>query len=231
MEKTLDESRDQMLLENIAAFGQYSNGLIKASEKCRADGDLDGVVALTSEIKRVSRAVAIPSEDDGETPESVRVVRGEYRAAIGKSKAAFERKEQALLQGYVADLETLKKRLTVEGKIEEALAVKEAIASQKPLVEVKPPVVAPPVPNEEMVPCGACSGVGKKLGPCAKCSGTGVCVICSGAGVRKQMMTGMADRMPCMACRKTGKCAPCGGTGKVPGQACEVCRGVGKVTK
>jgi hypothetical protein len=229
MESALSDCRDQMLVDKMAAFVQYTNGLVSTSYKCRLAGNLEGVLAAEQELKRINKAVAIPQEDEPGTHLVICQARNAYRAAMAKAKESFKRKQKILIERHVVDLEAVKTRLTVDGKIEDAVAVKKVIELYKNVLnEINTPAVT--VPDEETVTCPACSGTGKKLGPCPKCSGSGLCAMCSGEGVRKAMMMGVADRMPCITCKRSGKCAQCGGAGKVSTLPCDACQGAGKVT-
>ena len=120
------------------------------------------------------------------------------------------------------ELEALKKRLTQEGNIEDATAVRDYAATL-----ALPSQEAEPV----SVDCPACSGSGRKTGACARCSGSCRCAMGGGSGTREQGMKGYKERVTCIACKKSGKCPVCAGTGTVPSGPCEKCSGRGKVSK
>lgn len=230
---SLSACRDQVLAEQMTAMIQYTNALARAADAFRKAGDLDGVLALTEELKRCSKAGNFPETDEAGINEAVKSARQSYRAAVARAREKSVQEQKAIVEHHIEDLEALKKRLTVDARIEDAVAVKEYIASLKDEIEKKVPGPAvTPGPREDMVACPLCSGTGKKSAPCSKCSGSGLCQSCDGSGLRKAMMMGSSDRMPCIACMKTGagKCSQCSGKGVIPGVQCDACEGSGKVS-
>lgn len=233
VQASLGVCRDQVLAEQMTAMAQYTNALARASDASRKAGDLDGVLALTEELKRCSKAGTFPETDDAGINEAVRSARQAYRAAVARARERSILDQKAIIERHVEDLETLKKKLTVDGRIEDAVAVKEYITSLKDEIEKKAPVrPVTPGPREDMVACPMCSGTGKKAAPCPKCAGSGLCQSCDGTGLRKAVMMGSSDRMPCLTCMKTGpgKCVQCLGKGLIPGAQCDTCEGTGKVS-
>lgn len=229
MERAIGACRDRMLAERIAASAQYSNSLAQAAEQCRRNGDLDGVLAITGEQKLLAGDGVIPEEDaEGSSP-TLRRLRESYRASAGAIADRFAKQKQLLMTRYVEELEALKKRLTVEGSIQDAVTLRDYIALvQQEMGTASTNVAAADV---TMVDCSACAGSGKCMAHCPKCSGSGKCSMCRGLGTRDPAFKGTSDRLMCVTCKRTGKCVTCEGTGKVEGTNCEKCRGSGKVPK
>jgi hypothetical protein len=206
---------------------------MRASDKCRKAGDLDGLLVLTEEINLCAKAGAFPDNDALVTHEGIRQARNVYRAAVARAKEKSFQQQKAILERHIDDLEALKKKLTIDGDIKGAVAVKEYMASVRSEIDKQAPVTVAAGPTaEEQVACPSCSGTGKKSGPCPKCSGSGNCTACDGTGLRKASLKGTADRMPCLACMKVGagKCMQCEGKGVIPSAPCDTCSGSGKVT-
>lgn len=232
MQGSIAACRDQMLAEQVAAVAQYSNALVQASEACKKAGDLDGVLALAEEQQRLAKPGAIPDAGESGASPIVVKIRTSYCSMVARARERFGQQEFLVLKKYVDDLESLKRRLTIEGKIQEAVAVRDHLDLFREGIEKKAPPAPVSPPPEKQVGCPTCSSTGKKMGSCPKCSGSGNCEACGGTGLRKSSLKGTTGSMPCLTCMKTGtgKCSQCGGKGMVPGAACDTCEGTGKIT-
>lgn len=73
------------------------------------------------------------------------------------------------------------------------------------------------------IDCPSCSGSGQVQKRCYKCSGSGTCSGCNGAGSIRTI----SSVVRCSGCAGTGKCRECNGTGTVP-QRCTKCGGGGR---
>ena len=149
----------------------------------------------------------------------------------------------ALAGRYAARLDALKKQLTMQGQIDEALKFKAevdrvrtspAVASaQFALAEIasktaKPgPAASPAEVAGETVACEKCGGTGRVTPDCPKCGNTAKCAACGGRGFVPSPMKGTRGTLKCVPCKGTGKCRECSAPDRHA--ACPPCQGTGKV--
>lgn len=220
--RALASLNEDRAAEQVAALARYTNTLAQTGEQYRKNGDLEGLLAVTEEQKLLAGGSGLPAQDgDGTNPILIRL-RKPCRESLAFIEEKYARKTKSLQVRYRDELEALKKRLTQEGNLADATAVRDYAATL-----ALPSQEAEPV----SVDCPACSGSGRKTGACARCSGSGRCAMCGGSGTREQGMKGYRERVTCIACKKSGKCPVCAGTGTVPSGPCEKCSGRGKVSK
>lgn len=104
----------------------YAAELKKVERKLQTEGDLDGLLTVRKEMERFDREKVIP-ESATVTYPVVRELQLKWRkvpetADIDKSKRIV-----LLSLSHIAALEDLKKRLTVQGKVEEAIAARDEL--------------------------------------------------------------------------------------------------------
>jgi hypothetical protein len=131
----------------------YTNALAGVAEGTRKSGDLDGLMAVRKEAERFSRDPDVAAESVVTAPPALRALQEGYRAAAQGLAVERARRDVALAERYAASLEVLKKRLTQEGKIEEAVAVKQemdALAASEDLAAAR--ALAPPASPREPRP-------------------------------------------------------------------------------
>jgi hypothetical protein len=110
------------------ATAAYAKLLDYALNAGRTRGDLDTVVAAQKEKKRFETEKSVPDASPAEMPEWLKRQQDSSRARISSARIDKDKKHVQLLTLYLDALEALKKRLTTEGKIDEALAVKDVIS-------------------------------------------------------------------------------------------------------
>lgn len=118
---------------------QYLADLEKLAKSFQNDGDLDGILAVKKEEKRFREAIAgepdpfetvpeMPSDAIVDTPEVLRKLQENY---VGGFVTSSKNRKAAVLEAaktMKARIEEYQKDLVKAGKLEEALAVKEASA-------------------------------------------------------------------------------------------------------
>ena len=143
---------------------QYLAALDEIYQKAMAQGDLDGVLAAKSEKDRILTDVELPAADREAMPDTLKKPRSLYDQSF--TRVLQEEKDQLrqLHEKYKKTLETQERKLTTQGRVDEALAVraeKERISDDLPIEENKPPAIQPPVtpttPAAEPPPAGAAS--------------------------------------------------------------------------
>jgi len=102
----------------------YAESMAKLSKKAQADGDLDALVTLQAETKRFSEKGTVTESDLSNGSAELRKLQQSFissreRAAEGGAKAIV-----AVADRYDAALAELQEKLTRDGNIEAALAIK-----------------------------------------------------------------------------------------------------------
>ncbi|MFO1485053.1 MAG: protein kinase [Verrucomicrobiaceae bacterium] len=120
-----DSDAQKPYLAAVAALNQsyVANGIGKARSAAQAKGGLDEVTALDVEKTLIEKGGSVPAEDAAGTPESLKTLRGTYRAALGKLIAERDAKAAPLRDLYLKALDAYVAELTKAGKIDEAKKV------------------------------------------------------------------------------------------------------------
>lgn len=120
LEKTAETRREKLGKLN----GIYTESLTKLRKKAQADGNLDALVALQTETKRFAEEGTLTDRDLSNTSAELRKLQGGFLAS--RQRAARNEAESvvALAENYEAALAARQAKLTREGELEEALAVK-----------------------------------------------------------------------------------------------------------
>ncbi|NQT87837.1 hypothetical protein HQ560_13810 [bacterium] len=109
----------------------YRKALANLEEQFVKAGDLEAVLAVRKEVKRFGEAQDIPEDALVREPKPLAELQRKYRARH-ESMAARKRKgRSALTKLYVARLEEMKKHLTTQRRIDDALAVVKEIEHVK----------------------------------------------------------------------------------------------------
>lgn len=116
------ESLHNQQLELLSS--QYATALEKSAADFQKQGDLDSLLALKAEINHFKEAKTVPEKDPDKTHESVVKLRQIYNDSLDKADATKVRTITELTNQYLTYLEELQKKLTQEGKLDQALMVK-----------------------------------------------------------------------------------------------------------
>jgi serine/threonine protein kinase len=120
-------------LAAVAALNKsyLANGIPRARAAAQA---ADEIAALDAEKAAIEKGGAVPAEDAEGTPESLKTLRGTYRAAFAKLEADRAKAAAPLYDIYLKALDAYVIELTRADKIKEAQevqALRERIATQK----------------------------------------------------------------------------------------------------
>ena len=238
--------RDAKLKEIWAEYGEsvkesipeYQLILDAGDQRARKAGDLEGLLAIRDETARLKREETVPSGRDESLHSSVRSARQSY-ARILSSHSEKRRSSANALGGMYADmLDSLTKRLTMDGDIDGALEVRAEATKVRALVKSGSEFGKSAMSGGSddgandgpvLVDCVSCTGTGQGNISCPVCKGGRRCVKCGGKGRGVSAFTG--SMALCMHCRGTGNCKACAGSGTAPAGACMVCAGNGRVEK
>ncbi|HEV7403040.1 MAG TPA: hypothetical protein VGO11_08950 [Chthoniobacteraceae bacterium] len=160
------ESREAMRVkadEAQAALRAWYQGALDAVKKdAVGKGDLDGVVATDAERDRADRDLT--EEEKNALPKLSRSVRDKYDEARRLQATQLKAATTASLQAYAAVLEGLEKRLTQQGKLDDAIATRLERAKVAALLAggggpapapATPPAPGAPEPAPEPMPAPA----------------------------------------------------------------------------
>ena len=103
---------------------QYTKALEGSAAMLQKQGNLDGVLAVKAEIQRFKRTGTVPEQSPENTHESVIKMQGIYRGSKAKSDVTKGQSIGELTAKYLTYLEGMQKKLTQEGKFEDAVRVK-----------------------------------------------------------------------------------------------------------
>ena len=132
-----DNDAQKPFLAALAALNQsyISNGIAKARAAAQAKGGLKEIVALDDEKARVEKGEGVPAEDPADTPDSLKALRGTYRAVLAKHTAERDAKTVPLYDLYLNALDAYVAELTKANKLDDARnvqALRANIATQRP---------------------------------------------------------------------------------------------------
>ncbi len=115
---------DEIRKQSAPIRERYQEDLDALAKSYQAQGDLDNLLAVKSEQERFSKSAKIDLPDIVRTPQKLRELQEKYRESFSKTARSVARQ-------HVADLEELKRTLTVDGKLDEAIAVQSQIRALK----------------------------------------------------------------------------------------------------
>jgi hypothetical protein len=137
-------------LERIASVrremvGKYADSLAELQAQFQKAADLEGALAVRAERQRVEKEGSLSSKDLAPEPRALRTVQQQTLAKIEELVAA-------LVAESVPRLVELKKALTIAGKLDDAVVVREQIARlQNDHLRVARPDAAEIVPAETLL--------------------------------------------------------------------------------
>jgi len=102
----------------------YVKSLDKLVQSMQTTGNLDGLMAARKEKNRFLKEGGIPGTPGLETPAELASLENQYIKDLKSIEAAKARKIVALVGQYTTDLEELKKKLTQNGAMAEAMEAK-----------------------------------------------------------------------------------------------------------
>jgi hypothetical protein len=117
---------------------QYVGALKSVEQRLKEAGDLDGLLAVRQEQERFGRDRTIPDEALVEKPAELRSAQLCGRRELDSREVERCRRVVGLADRHVANLESLKRNLTREDKVDYAIAVKAEIDA----VKARPDVTA-----------------------------------------------------------------------------------------
>lgn len=227
--QTLESVAARRQNEHAAALDQYGAYLEMAMRLLQQRGDLEGYLAIEREQGAFAQSRAVPAADEPLTHPHVATGRAACRAARANADARHAATLKDAWTRHAAQLDALKRQLTRQGRIPDAMAASEALArAQAALAQLTAPATA--ASSATTTPCPRCQGGGKAAVACVPCSGLGRCRQCQGTGRRPNPMKGATAPVTCLSCKGTGKCGACGGTGRGAATGpCAACGGTGAV--
>ena len=118
---------------------KFLAALTNAAAEAKKAGKLPEILAIDEDKKLIAAKLPLPEADDEKTPESLKKLRGIYRAASAKLMEQRQAAHAALLPAYTARLQALESTLTKGDRMEEAkevLKYRETVGSdlQQPAV-------------------------------------------------------------------------------------------------
>ncbi len=141
---------EAMLREIVARCDQgveqlpakYQKAVDALQLEAQGKGDLDGVLGAKAEIARFGRANSIPDEDEPDLPAAIKSLRERCRQQGAQLRLKRDKDIVTLVSQYTGRLTELEQRLTRDGKIDEASAVRAEAERVKASKEVQAAVIA-----------------------------------------------------------------------------------------
>lgn len=127
--KDAEEQLEALPEKYVAALDQLERDMQKA-------GDLDGILLVRKERERYRKAKDVPDEPNAILPESLQKLQSQYAAAVKGIETEKAKSIHKLAGQYLSALEDLKRKLTTEGEVEQAMAVNFEIATVRASKEV-----------------------------------------------------------------------------------------------
>ena len=150
----------------LAALNEkFLTALTNAGAEAKKAGKLPEVLALNEDKKLIEAGQPLPEQDDEETPESLKKLRGIYRSSSARLTEQRAAAQAALLPAYAANLQTLEATLTKADRLDEATAVmayRKTLATDSP---VPPPAAAAATPLPMAAKDGYTNSLGMKFVP------------------------------------------------------------------
>lgn len=224
----------------------YKKNLEALAGKYQKAGNLEGLLEIKKEQSRIDEA----KEDiasDGISNADIKVLYESYLKSVAKDKENRNKTIVNIGKAYYTNLEDLKKALTKQNKIEEAMEVKKeqdnlpandmlVAAGYGAAPETASKTKSPPSKETKekdsgipKISCYFCNKTGEMQATCSKCSGSGKCKTCSGNGTKTFGFKGSEKQITCTDCSGNGQCAACKGAGTTDQKIkCTYCKGTGK---
>lgn len=150
---TLQQQYDKLVVERVSGIHEadraklntgYRAGLERAVATAQTAGELDAVLAIQEEDKRVKAAGAanpVPAKDEAQTPAALKSLRGIYRSSLAQLDEQRAANHAALLTPYLTRLRQLETDFTKAGRIPDAVLVKayrESLGTAAPAATATP---------------------------------------------------------------------------------------------
>jgi len=103
----------------------YQRGLDGIETSLKNEGDLEGLLALRAERERFKREESFSSNTLAQTPVELVDLQGQCQTALARYEDEKNEQVVKLAQGYMTTLAALMKDLTQQGRIDEALSVRQ----------------------------------------------------------------------------------------------------------
>jgi Leucine-rich repeat (LRR) protein len=126
---------------------KFLAALTNAAAEAKKAGKLPEILAIDEDKKLILAKLPLPEADDEKTPESLKKLRGIYRAALAKLMEQRQAAHAALLPAYTARLQVLESTLTKGDRMEEAkevLKYRDSIGTDLPPPAMAAATVTPP---------------------------------------------------------------------------------------
>lgn len=105
----------------------YRKALAAIEERFVRKGDLEGVLAVRREAERFATSASVAEDTVVKKPKELAALQKDHRELEQRATALRKREHSALTKLHVARLEEMKKHLTTQRRIDEALAVAKEI--------------------------------------------------------------------------------------------------------
>jgi len=102
----------------------YARGLQMLEKKLQSEGKLDELIAVKEELTRFKESRAVLPETPGDAPDELRKLQDHFRQNRSTFELEHNRKVLKLAEQYDERLSGQQKKLTMAGKIEEALSIR-----------------------------------------------------------------------------------------------------------
>ncbi len=123
-ERALNGIAELHAREQRAASPRYDAALTVIARRSKARGDLDTYLAVEAERKRFNEEKVVPEEDGVSLPDDVVAVRHAHARAVAAADETRDKRHLQLIGRYKPHLRALMRRLTQNGKFEDAKRVK-----------------------------------------------------------------------------------------------------------
>ncbi len=131
-----EENVDRLFKANLRELdSKYSQALDRVLDQSVKAAKLDEAIAIREEKKRIDEATGVPTVDSPTDPQLLKQVRTTYRIERQKLEAEQENSAGPVLANHDTRLEAYQTLLTTEGKLDDALKVKEARGNASTLLE------------------------------------------------------------------------------------------------
>lgn len=124
---------------------KYSAAIDRLTTAATQAGDLDTALILREEKSRLLPEGTLP-EDTESTPAALKAARATYRQQVAALQSARDAATQPLKQHFITLLQGLLTQTTQAGKLDEALTLREKIASLSSKTDPAPPGTSPSKP-------------------------------------------------------------------------------------
>ena len=104
-------------------LGGYGKGLGTIRERFKKAGDLAGILALKKEQERFREENSIPDTTSSDLPALIQKAQSSCRQSVTDAEVERARKLKMLTGSYVKRLDTMKKELVSQEKLDAAIAV------------------------------------------------------------------------------------------------------------